>query len=142
MNVANDVLRGGGVSDAIRDGALATANAADAADIAGPPPSAGGDSSRAAGGQPSLPRISPADVAAGANAVAGGARVTSAIENIAESVPRPPPGPGFGNLDGLRGIGGGRGPLVADGPPGGLGRLPGGFRRLGPGLRKRQPAQP
>lgn len=188
VNIANDVVRGGsdGVSDAIRDGARATANGAEAADIAGPPPAAGGGSSRASGGSPglpglprlprpsaaggssrapgglpslprlprpstgggssrasggppSLPNISPGDVAAGANAVAGGARVASAIGNLAGAIPRPPPPPG--SLGSLRGIGGGRGPLIAGGPPG-LGRLPGGFRRLGPGLRKRQSAQP
>lgn len=141
VNIANDVVRGGsdGVSDAIRDGARATANGAEAADIAGPPPAAGGGSSRASGGPPSLPNISPGDVAAGANAVAGGARVASAIGNLAGAIPRPPPPPG--SLGSLRGIGGGRGPLIAGGPPG-LGRLPGGFRRLGPGLRKRQSAQP
>jgi hypothetical protein len=141
VNIANDVLRGGAVSDAVRDGALAAASGADAADIAGPPPSVGGGSSRAAGGPPSLPRLSPADVAAGANAVAEGAGVASAIGNLAGNIPRPPPPPGRGSLGGLRGIGSGRGPLVGGGLPG-LGRLPGGFRRLGGGLRKRQPAQP
>jgi hypothetical protein len=146
VNVANDIVRGGsgGVSDAIRDGARATANGANAAAAAGPPPSAGGGSSRGtAGGPPSLPRLSPADVAAGANAVAGGAGLASAIGNIAGDAPRPSP-PGLGSLGGLRGIDGGRGPLVGGGPPG-LGRLPGGFRRLGGGLpgalRKRQSAQ-
>lgn len=100
----------------------------------------GGGSSGAAGQPPSLPRLSLTDVAAGANAVAGGARVASTIGNFAGSIPRPPPPPGRGSPGGLRGIGNARGPLVGGGPPG-LGRLPGGFRRLPGVLRKRQPAQ-
>lgn len=135
VDLANDILHGdsGGVSDAIRDGALATAYGADAADIAGSTPSTGGDSSEAAGRPPHLPRLSPADVAAGANAVAGSTGLASAIAaigNIAGSAPRPPAPPELGSLGGLRGMGSGRDPLVRGEPPG-LGRLPGGFRRLG-----------
>ena len=122
MNVANDVLRGNGVSSAIRAGARATAQGANAAAFAGPPPLESLPEAGGGGAAPRPPRLSLADVAADANAVADGAGLASAIGDIAGSVPAPPrPGNLPGRLPGR--------------PPG---RLSGRLRRPGGILQKRQ----